>query len=487
MKKLILIVLICLPFAGFPQTFKIKVGTAPAEHVVDQITNAILFNSEIKKISIKKDAADNPAKTYKLQVDTEEPTFSTDGAYHDVVFTKDIRNKSAAILDENGTILHTFSLAKSPVTDDEEDSGTDKAAFILPRESATQYITNMLYPNQIVDVSGVGLRIAQGARATRYAGPQYVHLFFDQNGNTLLQSIPAGISRARYVVHIVYLVPKDNPQLVDYKVNQNFATVEEGVVIRGDGSLNNPLKLQAKTTGDDVVQFEWRHFEMALTGSSSDIKFDIVRNGYELKAGVVEMREPQIVATRVIKMHRIYHGSIDVGILETTLANPTYALVASDIDAAQKVVKRTNEGRRTFASAMYTFYVSPVVLLEKVFAPHRVRNYRLEGRNFVDDHRIYERIYPAFGIGLNDRLLDNIFLGGKWEFSRGGSVFMGYHKGKVNDLEVDDNFKFSETNMSQQSFDLKSKTKWAGSFCVGLNLDVRIITNLFQAGSQAEK
>lgn len=471
-------------FFVFSQTYKIKVGNPAQEFRVDQINNAVLFNAEIKKIGIKKEPADSPVKTYKLQAGNEEPTFATDGSYKDLQFSADVRGQSIAILDENGAVQQTFSLAKPagaqvPVG---QQAGAGSAAFILPPQSAAQYITAVLYPSQIVDVKGVGLRILQNAAQTRYSGPQYIHLFFDQNGNSLLRSIPVGISRAEYVVHIVYLVPKKNPQSVDYKVNQSFPTVEEGVVIRSDGSLNNTLRLQA--VGSDVIEFEWQHYEMALTGSSSDIKFDIVRNTYDVKNGTADVADPKIVATRIIKMQRIYHGSIDVGILETRLSNPTYTLVTSDVDPTKNVVKRTDEGRRTFASAMYTFYVSPIVLLEKALSPQSVRNYKLEGRNFVDDHRIYERIYPTVGVGLNNRLLDNVFLGGKWEFARGGSIFLGYHKGKVNRLEIDEDFKFSESYISKASFDLKTKTKWEGALCLGLNLDIRIITNLFQTGTQ---
>jgi hypothetical protein len=193
--------------------------------------------------------------------------------------------------------------------------------------------------------------------------------------------------------------------------------------------------------------------------------------------------DPVVVASKVIKIKRIYHGSIDVGVLKSNLENPTFALVTSGTDPKLQVVKQTNTGSRVLASAMYTFYLSPVVLIEKLLMPEKVRTYKLEGRSFVDDHKIYERIYPAVGIGLNDRLLDNVFIGGKWEFIRGGSVFMGYHWGKVNTLETDPGFEFEKTNMTQAAFDLKTNMKWQGAFCFGLNLDVRIIANLFQTSA----
>lgn len=99
---------------------------------------------------------------------------------------------------------------------------------------------------------------------------------------------------------------------------------------------------------------------------------------------------------------------------------------------------------------------------------------------------IYERIYPTVGIGLNEDFLDNIFVGGKWEFIRGGSLFVGYHWGKVNVLNVDESFEFEKTYITKASFDLKTDTKFKGDLSIGLNLDIRIITNLFTNSAAAQ-
>jgi hypothetical protein len=185
-------------------------------------------------------------------------------------------------------------------------------------------------------------------------------------------------------------------------------------------------------------------------------------------------------------MKRIYHGSVDVGIINTEVSNPTYSLVTSPTDAQVTVVKKADDGDRVIASAMYTFYVSPVVLLEKIILKDKVSDYRLEGRSFVDDHKFYERIYPTGGIALNKRLLDNIFVGGKWEFVRGGSVFVGWHWSKVNTINVDKNFVFGQTSMTQAAFDLSTDSKYKKGVAFGLNLDIRIITNLFQTSQTGQ-
>ncbi len=484
MKKILITLFAILPILSFSQSYKIRIGgTAGTEIDISSIPSNTSFNSEIKTIEIKKNTPDNPAKTFTLNSDEESLQFSTDGAYHPVTFSKDIREIELYVNDDTDAIDGaSFVLHKKNNTNPPAIGGS---VIVMPNEkTATQYIVDNLFKGQIQDVEGIGLKLIQSSannkKTSGYMGTEYIHLFFDQNGNSLLHSIPIGIGRANYIVHVVYLVPENNPLNIDYKVNQSTADIEEGVVIRSDGSLQNTsLQLQALNPEKKPVKLEWRHTELELTASSFDIKFDIVRSGFQISDGNLEVNDPVVIASKVIKVKKVYHGSIDVGVLKTNLENPTFTLTASDIDPTQMVVKKTNTGSRILASAMYTFYLSPIVVFEKIFMPTKVQNYKVEGRSFVDDHKIFERIYPTVGIGLNDRLLDNVVIGGKWEFVRGGSLFMGYHWGKVNVLNVDDSFVFEKTYITQSTFNLKTDTKFKGNFCIGLNLDIRIISNLF--------
>lgn len=486
MRKLIFSLFAILPFMAFCQSYTIRIGgVAGTELDISSIPAGTTFNSEIKTIEIKKNTADNPVKTYKLNSDDESLPFSTDGNYHSVTFAKDIREVGLSVNDDAGSIDGSPFFLHKKINLNQGAGGGAGSIIIMPKEkTATQYIIENLFKEQIQDVEGIGMKLflstSNNRKKSEFMGTKYIHLFFDQSGNSLLHSIPIGISRANYIVHIIYLVPESNPLNVDYKVNQATADIDEGVVIRSDGSLQNTsLQLQALDPNKKSIKLEWRHTETALTPSSSDIKFDIVRSGFQINDDNLEVNDPVVVASKVIKIKKVYHGSIDVGVFKTNLENPTFTLIASDVDPSQKVVKKTNTGSRILASAMYTFYLSPVVLLEKLFRPMKVQNYKIEGRSFVDDHKIYERIYPTIGIGLSDRLLDNIFIGGKWEFVRGGSLFMGYHWGKVNILNIDESFEFEKTYITQSTFDLKNDTKFKGNFCIGLNLDIKIITNLF--------
>jgi len=463
------------------QIFRIKVGNGP-EFRTDSIPEFPNFINKITKLEIRSLTADNPPKTFFVQAGDTSMPFQTNGQFHTLTFPDDIRG-SISILDSTGTAIGTsISLPADKGTAATSAAGGQPAIVVNGPKTAAQYVFS-LFPGQLKNVEGTGLKILPNGRPirnTNYGGPDNIHIFFDQNGNSLIRSIPVGIGRANYVVHVVYLVPKSNPMNVDYQVVQDAADLSDVINIQGDGGLQNAIALHALKGGGNILEFEWHHYELKLTPSTNDIKFDIVRSGFQLNNNNLEMTQPTTVASRSIKMKNIYHGAIEVGVLQTNVVNPTYSLVTSPNDPSQKVAKRTDDGKRILATAMYTFYLSPVVLLEKIFQPSKVQNYRLEGRSFVDDHKIYERIYPSVGIGLNDRLLDNVFLGFKFEFIRGGSFFAGYNRSKVNTFDVDETFKFGETPITQEAFDVKKNNTWKGGFCFGLSLDIRIVTNLFQ-------
>lgn len=480
----------------YGQDYQIRIGGESGTTVdISKIPNSLVFDKEIKSLEIKKTKADSNPKVFKITDDTNSYTFLTDGQFHTVSFPKDIREIGLLIKSENeeaqGTpfILHKSKTGFSSIAAD--NSTVTSTMILMPKEKdATEFITQTLFKEQIFDLEGVGLIIKKGSKSkvnTEYIGQNYIHLFFDQNGNSLIRSIPLGISGASYVVHVIYLSPKDenNQSAINYSINQSTPDMDEGVMIRGSGDLqNNQIHLEGKESNNKTIQYIWRDSETLLSPSSFDIKFDIVRTSYNINQDGIQYNDPIAVASKIIKVKKVYHGSIDVGILKSNLENPTFVLTQSDADPNQMVVKKTNTGSRILASAMYTFYLSPIILLEKLFNPSKVRNYRIEGRSFVDDHKIYERIYPTVGVSLSEKVLENVFVGGKWEFIRGGSLFVGYHWGKVNILEVERDFEFEKTFLTQSSFDLKNKTKFKGGFAIGLNLDIRIITNLFQGSTQ---
>lgn len=103
--------------------------------------------------------------------------------------------------------------------------------------------------------------------------------------------------------------------------------------------------------------------------------------------------------------------------------------------------------------------------------------YRLTGRNFLDDHKIYERFYPTVGVGVSNRILENFFYGINWEIARGLSLFGGWHYGKVRTFEKP-GYIPGQTPVTPDEFEFYQKNKWKTETVVGAKLDILIIRNL---------
>jgi hypothetical protein len=128
MKLILLVLFILLSSFSFAQgqqkKFKIKIGAK--ELVTDSIPEVVdALPQRLNKFSIKRDKdkekkdkdkdkdKDEPPLTYTVQIGEEEHTFITDGEYHEVKFSKDIKELVVYILDEKRTVAgKSFILKK---------------------------------------------------------------------------------------------------------------------------------------------------------------------------------------------------------------------------------------------------------------------------------------------------------------------------------------------------------------------------------------
>jgi hypothetical protein len=129
---------------------------------------------------------------------------------------------------------------------------------------------------------------------------------------------------------------------------------------------------------------------------------------------------------------------------------------------------------------MATFYSSPVIWFEKLLSKKSIPNYKLVGRSFLDDHAIYERIYPTIGLSINQDARENLFFGLNWEFARGGSIFIGGHYGGVNTFDSSGGFQIGITPLTQAQFDYRVGTHMKADWAMGVNLDLLVIRNLLR-------
>lgn len=296
-----------------------------------------------------------------------------------------------------------------------------------------------------------------------------IHMFFDQYGNSLLSTIPQGISNAKYFVHIIY--PYTGSEDVSYSIKQTSGTFNSGLVLNNSG-IRNDLGTFSPQSGKDVIAIGEREF--LLGTATDDLSFEIIATTNNSKKSVKKI----VLESYTIQMSPVFHASFDVGLLRTNLSNPTFSLVQSPNDP-NLVVKETNINPTGVVTIMVSAYTSPIILLESLSKKKKsIPHYKLYGRNFLDDHKFYERIYPTVGVSLSSRTFENLFFGFNFEISRGLNFFCGWHYGKVNVFNMP-NYVSGETPVTQEQFDFYTNTKWRTSTTFGVKLDALIIRNLF--------
>lgn len=298
-----------------------------------------------------------------------------------------------------------------------------------------------------------------------------IHIFFDQFGNSLKSTIPQGISNAQYVVHIIYPFSLSDPNKISYSIKQKSGSFSSALLFNNSNIRSQiPGQLQSGEKYDGIIE---RKF--LLSTSTDDLVFDIIAASKESKV------TKTVLESYTIKMSPVYHGSFDVGLIRTTLSNPSFSLVQFP-NSSYEVVKETDKSPKGVVTVMASFYASPVLILESIFGKKRIPFYKLTGRSFLDDHKIYERIYPTIGVGVTDKSFENIFYGLNWEIARGLCIFYGFHTGKVNTFEMP-SFQPEVTPVTNDEFEFYKNTKWKTSKTIGVKLDIIIIRNLFQTMS----
>lgn len=410
--------------------------------------------------------------------------YTTTAAPKTFTFQGDITNKQIMIdkqaADGNGDLskFADFKFIKAAA----DESGVVDAKKQTPTRTNTvkddQLRLNMLPP------IGAVLQRYQGYKQTPYGlidpadKEKTVHIFFDQYGSSLLSTVPQGIANHSYIVHIIAPGYTDKPSDFSYSVKQTAGSFSGAFNVLNDNQI---ASINSKLQGGRLNDYDtWLDNTWQLATATDDLTFDIILIAPDDKDKPVRT----VLDTYTIKMSPVYHGTFDVGLFNSRLRNPSYSLVTSPLDEEAMVVKEADGGNRGVVTAMYTAYTSIPLLFLKVFAEDsydRVSPRQgLSGRNFLDDHTIWQRFYPTVGVSLSKNVFENLFFGVNWEIARGLSLFAGGHWGKVNTFDyAPTDYVQGETAVTQEQFDYHINTAWKVGWVYGVKLDVKVVSNLF--------
>lgn len=292
-----------------------------------------------------------------------------------------------------------------------------------------------------------------------------IHILIDANGFLILRALPNGIAGKTYVVHVYYNDIITGNQNFKYGISQTKGGYNSDIIIKADLSLVAP---EVKTLKRNEVIFELRN------SNKDDIEFKIDR----IKIADESKNKSW---TYSIKMNPYYNATVNGGIMFSKLENPTFELIG--VTDTTNTVKKANGGNRPIISSTATIYFSPVYALRYALSSKSNKESKLQkekiySRNFLNDHKLLERIYPTVGLAISEQVFENIFLGVNFEPIRGLSIFYGQHYGRVNTFKND--FDFGNELISESQFNLRTNKEWKWQPVFGINLDLKIFNSVFK-------
>lgn len=492
MKKISLSFLfLALSVTGFTQT-TVKITIDPASGTNSSLTNNIpndgTFGVPQAVAQLKSFKLEFPslASGHKLKIfvtgathtqatPADEYSFAERNSPKTFSFNNNIINSQVTIKENDGTNdvdLIKFRFIQTPGV------RFPPATVVTPPllEPLTDYLNRIIADYNLEPIGWVRKELSGMSQKEKRQQANMTHIFFDEYGNSLLGSMPQGISNRQYIVHIIYKGYSNRQGKVRYSVKQKSGSFNSGLVINNSGALN---KLPDNFQGEEVDAFDiWKEELFPMGIATDDLSFDIIATTEGDDGKPVKV----VLETQTIKMSPVYHASIDFGLINSRLENATFSLVDAPDGSSNKVVKETDKSPTGIVTVMATFYTSPIVLIEKIMGRRlkkSIPNYKLTGRSFFDDHSFIERIYPTVGVSISSKAFENLFFGLNWEIARGLSIFGGGHWGKVNTFDMP-NFIPGETPVTQQEFDFYTNTKWKVDWAYGVKLDITIVTNLFK-------
>lgn len=268
-----------------------------------------------------------------------------------------------------------------------------------------------------------------------------IHIFIFEDGNLLLGGYPTtATERDKFQVHLFVTTGNNDKYLLEYA-----GTFAPTLNIQNE----NPLKAAAPAITPVQVDF-------AILGPFTNT----------LQVTLKRQKDGNFntISSTTISIAKTIHVSIGAGLLYTNLKNPknikTHVLQNGDTT----LIADDINGR-----GMLTLFAT--------FYPGGRPNLLIPSHKFRDHFGVL--VGTAINAGASS--FQDLFLGGQYDFSAGGSIVAGAHYGrrlKIVDVSYR-NFIFGESKFTG-SLEEKEYMKWDLGFFVGIQVDNRIFAQLFK-------
>lgn len=285
------------------------------------------------------------------------------------------------------------------------------------------------------------------------------YFFFDQNG-ALIGPAPVNIDADDYI-EIFIAVPET--ELINYSVEVVGDYSPSDLLIRPHEAIATGA---AHGTGAEDEKYTYVHQIFGpFTSDRATIKI----------YGKDDDGEDTMLNQMDTKINKLYNVGIGASFISTQLANPDYEVFPIN-GTTNNTIRAINDGNRTMVTFNVIYYWKPTI--DWITGKLKGSSHITRGRDILKEPDFWERLNPIFGVALSNKWDENFFIGGNFEFARGGSISAGWHYGKVQSL-ADENFKLGEDVFTGTQEDIKLTNSWQWSTFVGITVDTRIFNALF--------
>lgn len=189
-----------------------------------------------------------------------------------------------------------------------------------------------------------------------------------------------------------------------------------------------------------------------------------------------ETEQVGVLNTHEVRINKLYHLALGVSFMQSRLGNPTFK--TSPLTDTTNTILSLDGGKRNIITLNVVWYW-------RIFTEEFWRGgFITKGRDVLEEAHFFERIFPTFGVSINENLTENFFVGFVFEFARGGSIVATRHFGQVRRVAIP-NFTLGQTVYSGTTDDIPITKEGLNDWAFGVMLDTRVLNSLLGALGQS--
>lgn len=297
-----------------------------------------------------------------------------------------------------------------------------------------------------------------------YPSTDEAFIILDENGR-LIGNVPVNLDQDDKVY--IYLVV-DTQDIDKYElevIGGEYSPVD--LQIRS----YEPINKETFTTEHSKLPAYWTVIRFERGPYTSD---NVIFNIKRTDKNEQNENETKVLSTYTVKINKLYHVAIGASFVTTNLAKPDFDVFP--LTDSTNTINTLNGGSRT----MFTFNV--IWYWQNTFKYFWKGSDLTRGRDILKEPNWATRLNPTFGVTIDNTFKENFFIGGTYEFARGGSLCFGGHYGKVKGLATKapdgKDFILGESIYKGTADNIKLTDQWKWGLFLGVTLDTRIFNKL---------